>query len=202
MIFLVLSRNVLELGCGVGLSGLVALHYCRPKTYFFTDCHDKVLEKVQINLEINGFVQTDKCQQILNTPAEGGCTNELNSRQGIQGYVSIQNEIWKEQEVPRQDIQTIGSYPLKFYECFSSCENFGNFPFVKPKDCGFQRKNLEKGSTHAVESIWDFHNLNFKRHLEIVSGLSYFHFFLFIGCVVPFLILIPFQIHSQYQCTN
>lgn len=158
MIFLVLSRNVLELGCGVGLSGLVALHYCRPKTYFFTDCHDKVLEKVQINLEINGFVQTDKCQQILNTPAEGGCTNELNSRQGIQGYVSIQNEIWKEQEVPRQDIQTIGSYPLKFYECFSSCENFGNFPFVKPKDCGFQRKNLEKGSTHAVACHLDWQN--------------------------------------------
>ena len=159
---MVLSRNVLELGCGVGLSGLIALHYCRPKTYFFTDFHEKVLEKVQINLEINGFVQRDKCEQILNTP-EGGCTNELhvNSRQGIQDYVCTQNEICKEQEVPREDIQTIGSCPLYFYECFSSCENFRQFsPFgyVKPKDCGFQRENLEKGSTHAVACHLDWQN--------------------------------------------
>lgn len=192
-----LSRNILELGCGVGLSGLVALHYSRPKTYFFTDCHEKVLQKIQTNLEINGFVQADKYQQVLYTPEGGGCTKEVNAREGIQDHVSTQNEICKEQKVLRQDIQAIRC-PLYFDECFSSCENFRNFPSFKSKDCGFQRENLDKCSTHAVVCHLDwqnwtpeqakeyspdvilaagmgsvnmgFSNLNFKHHLKIVSG--------------------------------
>jgi hypothetical protein len=45
----------LELGCGVGLTGLVTLHCCRPKSYTFTDSNEKVLNKVKENLQINGF---------------------------------------------------------------------------------------------------------------------------------------------------
>jgi hypothetical protein len=45
----------LELGCGVGLTGSVALHYCRPKSYIFTDSSENVLNKVRENLQINGF---------------------------------------------------------------------------------------------------------------------------------------------------
>ena len=45
----------MELGCGVGLTGLVTLHCCRPKSYTFTDSNEKVLNKVKENLQINGF---------------------------------------------------------------------------------------------------------------------------------------------------
>ncbi len=48
-------RTILELGCGVGLTGLVALHCCRPKSYTFTDSNENVLNKVKENLQINGF---------------------------------------------------------------------------------------------------------------------------------------------------
>ncbi|XP_046856374.1 protein-lysine N-methyltransferase EEF2KMT-like isoform X2 [Xenia sp. Carnegie-2017] len=52
---LIQGKSILELGCGVGLSGLTALHYCRPKSYTFTDCNPKVLAKIKENLQINGF---------------------------------------------------------------------------------------------------------------------------------------------------
>lgn len=45
----------MELGCGVGLTGLVALHCSRLKSYTFTDSSEKVLGKVGENLRINGF---------------------------------------------------------------------------------------------------------------------------------------------------
>ena len=45
----------MELGCGVGLTGLVTLHCSRPKSYIFTDCNETVLNKVKENLQINGF---------------------------------------------------------------------------------------------------------------------------------------------------
>ena len=57
------SRNILELGCGVGLTGLVALHCSRPKTYTFTDCHETVLKKVRQNLQINNFSSSEQTQE-------------------------------------------------------------------------------------------------------------------------------------------
>lgn len=43
------------MGCGVGLLGLVSLHFCGPKSYTFTDRHEQVLNKVEENLKTNGF---------------------------------------------------------------------------------------------------------------------------------------------------
>ena len=54
------SRNIIELGCGTGLTGLVICSSSSPCRYIFTDCHERVLETLQYNLELNGYFQTVK----------------------------------------------------------------------------------------------------------------------------------------------
>ena len=55
-----LSRNIIELGCGTGLTGLVICSTSSPKQYFFTDCHERVVEALQCNLGLNWFVPSCK----------------------------------------------------------------------------------------------------------------------------------------------
>lgn len=54
------SRNIIELGCGTGLTGLVICSTSSPCQYIFTDCHERVLETLQCNLELNGYLQSVK----------------------------------------------------------------------------------------------------------------------------------------------
>lgn len=57
------DQCVLELGCGVGFTGLVVcLSGCKPRSYLFTDCHPNVLQSLSFNLEINNV--QDRCQDI------------------------------------------------------------------------------------------------------------------------------------------
>ena len=69
------SRSIIELGCGTGLTGLVICSTSSPCRYIFTDCHERVLETLQCNLELNGYVQTvqagDKEQTSLSS-----CSNK------------------------------------------------------------------------------------------------------------------------------
>lgn len=53
---LLCDRNVLELGCGVGLTGLVVCKACDPSSYTFTDGHEAVLHTVRENLLRNNIV--------------------------------------------------------------------------------------------------------------------------------------------------
>lgn len=46
-------KEILELGCGLGLNGIAALLYCKPKQYYFTDVHDEVLEYLLYNISQN-----------------------------------------------------------------------------------------------------------------------------------------------------
>ena len=50
-----LFRAVLELGCGVGLTGLVVCRSCSPSSYVFSDFHPSVLQRLRANLELNGL---------------------------------------------------------------------------------------------------------------------------------------------------
>ncbi|KOX67357.1 Protein FAM86A [Melipona quadrifasciata] len=47
------GKVVLELGCGVGLTGLSIIKMCSPEQYIFTDCHEIVLKMVSENVMLN-----------------------------------------------------------------------------------------------------------------------------------------------------
>ncbi|XP_065200765.1 putative protein N-methyltransferase FAM86B2 isoform X2 [Planococcus citri] len=47
------KQNVLELGCGVGLTGLAVIFACKPSSYCFTDIHEKVLNYLESNIKLN-----------------------------------------------------------------------------------------------------------------------------------------------------
>ena len=46
-------RCILELGSGLGLTGLVISMTCQPKKYIFSDCHEQVLQKLAANIVLN-----------------------------------------------------------------------------------------------------------------------------------------------------
>lgn len=47
------NQHVLELGCGLGLTGLTVCASCCPASYTFTDCHSGVLSGLEYNLQLN-----------------------------------------------------------------------------------------------------------------------------------------------------
>lgn len=59
------GKVVLELGCGVGLTGLCIIKKCFPKQYIFTDCHKIVLKMVSENIKFNLLNNENKIQSEL-----------------------------------------------------------------------------------------------------------------------------------------
>ncbi|XP_051244604.1 protein-lysine N-methyltransferase EEF2KMT isoform X2 [Dicentrarchus labrax] len=49
------GRTVLELGSGVGLSGITICRSCSPRRFVFSDCHPRVLQTLRSNVELNGL---------------------------------------------------------------------------------------------------------------------------------------------------
>lgn len=49
------DRNVLELGSGVGLTGVAVCRSCAPHRYVFSDCHPSVLKQLRNNVRLNGL---------------------------------------------------------------------------------------------------------------------------------------------------
>ncbi|KAF7650026.1 hypothetical protein LDENG_00132390 [Lucifuga dentata] len=49
------GRTVLELGSGVGLTGITICRSCSPSTFLFSDCHSSVLQKLKDNVQLNGL---------------------------------------------------------------------------------------------------------------------------------------------------
>ncbi|XP_031451227.1 protein-lysine N-methyltransferase EEF2KMT isoform X2 [Phasianus colchicus] len=61
------NRTVLELGSGVGFTGLVICKTCNPKTYIFSDYHHCVLKQLTENILLNGFTLESE----TTNPAQG-----------------------------------------------------------------------------------------------------------------------------------
>ncbi|OAD55587.1 Protein FAM86A [Eufriesea mexicana] len=59
------GKVILELGCGVGLTGLCIIKKCFPNQYIFTDYHKIVLEMVSKNIELNLSCSEKKIQTEL-----------------------------------------------------------------------------------------------------------------------------------------
>lgn len=55
----------MELGCGVGLTGMSVISVCSPKQYVFSDCHPTVLDVLCENVKLN-FLSNERCK-LLNT---------------------------------------------------------------------------------------------------------------------------------------
>ncbi|KAG7223199.1 hypothetical protein INR49_015807 [Caranx melampygus] len=51
------GRTVLELGSGVGLTGITICRSCSPNRFFFSDCHPSVLQKLRANVQLNGLCE-------------------------------------------------------------------------------------------------------------------------------------------------
>ncbi|XP_051797110.1 protein-lysine N-methyltransferase EEF2KMT isoform X2 [Acanthochromis polyacanthus] len=49
------GRSVLELGSGVGLTGITVCRCCSPNSFVFSDCHSAVLQKLKDNVQLNGL---------------------------------------------------------------------------------------------------------------------------------------------------
>lgn len=60
------GKNILELGCGVGLTGMSVISICSPRQYIFSDCHLTVLDTLCENIKLN-FLSNERCK-LLNTP--------------------------------------------------------------------------------------------------------------------------------------
>ncbi|KAG8006561.1 Protein-lysine N-methyltransferase EEF2KMT [Nibea albiflora] len=49
------GRTVLELGSGVGLTGITICRSCSLNRFVFSDCHPSVLQKLRNNIQLNGL---------------------------------------------------------------------------------------------------------------------------------------------------
>ena len=47
------KKKILELGSGVGLTGIAVIKTCQPNSYIFTDHHPLVLKTLATNININ-----------------------------------------------------------------------------------------------------------------------------------------------------
>ncbi|XP_012145854.1 protein-lysine N-methyltransferase EEF2KMT [Megachile rotundata] len=72
------GKIILELGCGVGFTGLCTIKKCFPKQYIFTDCHKKIFEMLLENIKLN-LLPGEKIMQSkidrLKLEAKYNCTN-------------------------------------------------------------------------------------------------------------------------------
>ncbi|XP_068276237.1 protein-lysine N-methyltransferase EEF2KMT isoform X1 [Nyctibius grandis] len=65
------SRTVLELGSGIGFTGIAICKTCTPKRYIFSDCHRGVLKQLTENIRLNGFVLEPETTHHTQTEARG-----------------------------------------------------------------------------------------------------------------------------------
>ncbi|NXF74315.1 EF2KT methyltransferase, partial [Sclerurus mexicanus] len=65
------DRTVLELGSGIGFTGIAICKTCQPKTYIFSDCHQCVLRQLRENIHLNGFVLEPGATWSIQTESQG-----------------------------------------------------------------------------------------------------------------------------------
>ncbi|KAM9016089.1 protein-lysine N-methyltransferase EEF2KMT isoform 1-T1 [Ara ararauna] len=65
------NRTVLELGSGIGFTGIAICKTCNPKTYIFSDYHHRVLQQLKENICLNGFVLEPEAAQQIHLESEG-----------------------------------------------------------------------------------------------------------------------------------
>ena len=107
-----LCRNIIELGCGTGLTGIAICSTSSPRQYIFTDCHERVLEALQCNLGLNGFVPSIKASETKQTSLS--CSSETSAVAN-----SNVNEILKESLQKKSNLSNLDSMD-------ENCDNADN----------------------------------------------------------------------------
>ncbi|XP_071943808.1 protein-lysine N-methyltransferase EEF2KMT-like [Antedon mediterranea] len=106
------DKHVLELGSGLGLTGLVISKFCCPATYTFTDGHENVLRTLRKNVTLNtvqeSYSENDDCCNIQKQRCDKTenddnsyfvCSDTDGSRQDITRIKHLDWEAFTEQEV-------------------------------------------------------------------------------------------------------
>lgn len=61
----------MELGSGIGFTGLAICKTCNPKAYIFSDYHHCVLKQLTENIRLNGFAVEPETIDLIQTKSEG-----------------------------------------------------------------------------------------------------------------------------------
>lgn len=99
----ILGKNILELGSGVGLTGLTVINFCEPSTYIFSDCHPLVLKTLEENVRFD-LIQKPKKTSWKETAWD----NELNFENTDPTKkikVCIKNLNWEEIKLKTKQMQ-------------------------------------------------------------------------------------------------
>ncbi|XP_031981891.1 protein-lysine N-methyltransferase EEF2KMT isoform X3 [Corvus moneduloides] len=65
------DRTVLELGSGIGFTGIAICKTCQPRTFIFSDCHPRVLRQLGENIRLNGFIPEPAGTWSIQTESQG-----------------------------------------------------------------------------------------------------------------------------------
>ncbi|NXQ35428.1 EF2KT methyltransferase, partial [Alaudala cheleensis] len=65
------DRTILELGSGIGFTGIAICKTCQPRTFIFSDCHPCVLRQLGENVQLNGFIPEPDVTWNIQTQAQG-----------------------------------------------------------------------------------------------------------------------------------
>ncbi|NWW20925.1 EF2KT methyltransferase, partial [Falcunculus frontatus] len=65
------DRTILELGSGIGFTGIAICKTCQPRTFIFSDCHPRVLRQLGENIRLNGFIPEPDETWSIQTESQG-----------------------------------------------------------------------------------------------------------------------------------
>ncbi|XP_030140527.4 protein-lysine N-methyltransferase EEF2KMT [Taeniopygia guttata] len=65
------DRTILELGSGIGFTGIAICKTCQPRTFIFSDCHPRVLRQLGENIQLNGFTPEPDVTWSIQTASRG-----------------------------------------------------------------------------------------------------------------------------------
>ncbi|NWI89142.1 EF2KT methyltransferase, partial [Pitta sordida] len=65
------DRTVLELGSGIGFTGITICKTCQPSTFVFSDCHPCVLRQLRENIRLNGLTPEPGATRGIQTQPQG-----------------------------------------------------------------------------------------------------------------------------------
>ncbi|XP_067162403.1 protein-lysine N-methyltransferase EEF2KMT isoform X3 [Apteryx mantelli] len=72
------NRTVLELGSGIGFTGIAISKTCNPKAYIFSDYHHCVLKQLTENICLNGFVLEPETTNHIEMQSQGQKVEVMN----------------------------------------------------------------------------------------------------------------------------